>query len=154
VLVDLAGSERLKQTRHDGREALREAGAINRSLFTLGQVLAALSSGGGAAFAPYRDSRLTQLLWEGLRGSGRTLMLACLAPLAAHSEESCNTLHYAAMARRIKSTPLALLEPQVGAGAQGRGEGRHRGLARAEQAADVEVAAKVPATGVEGLPER
>ena len=55
-----------------------------------------------------------QLLWQGLRGSGRALMLACLAPLAAHAEESCNTLHFAAMARRIKSSPVLLLDPQVG----------------------------------------
>jgi hypothetical protein len=38
VLVDLAGSERLKETKHSERVALRETGAINKSLFTLGQV--------------------------------------------------------------------------------------------------------------------
>ena len=38
VLVDLAGSERLKDTGNTLREAVRETGAINRSLFTLGQV--------------------------------------------------------------------------------------------------------------------
>lgn len=43
VLVDLAGSERLKETGNVEREATRESGHINKSLFTLGQVLAALS---------------------------------------------------------------------------------------------------------------
>ena len=38
MLVDLAGSERLKETQHSERVALRETGAINKSLFTLGQV--------------------------------------------------------------------------------------------------------------------
>lgn len=38
VLVDLAGSERLKDTGNSEKEALRETGHINRSLFTLGQV--------------------------------------------------------------------------------------------------------------------
>eukprot|EP00879_Flechtneria_rotunda_P029460 GHRR01031868.1.p1 GENE.GHRR01031868.1~~GHRR01031868.1.p1 ORF type:complete len:418 (+),score=140.33 GHRR01031868.1:1406-2659(+) len=38
VLVDLAGSERLKDTGNSAREAIRETGAINKSLFTLGQV--------------------------------------------------------------------------------------------------------------------
>lgn len=38
VLVDLAGSERLRQTGSSEREALRETGHINKSLFTLGQV--------------------------------------------------------------------------------------------------------------------
>lgn len=43
VLVDLAGSERLKGSGSGAggeREALRETGAINKSLFTLGQVCA------------------------------------------------------------------------------------------------------------------
>ncbi len=80
-------------------------------------MLAALSARSSThrtdAFVPYRDSKLTQLLWEGLRGSGRALMLACLAPLAAHSDESANTLHFASMARRIKASPVVLLDPQV-----------------------------------------
>jgi hypothetical protein len=39
VLVDLAGSERLNSTGNSGqRESLKETGAINKSLFTLGQV--------------------------------------------------------------------------------------------------------------------
>ncbi len=38
VLVDLAGSERLKDTGNSAKEAVRETGAINKSLFTLGQV--------------------------------------------------------------------------------------------------------------------
>lgn len=71
VLVDLAGSERLKDTGSSAKEAVRETGAINKSLFMLGQVLAALSVRGGCGVTghvPYRDSRLTQLLWDGLRG--------------------------------------------------------------------------------------
>ncbi len=38
VLVDLAGSERLKETGNTDRDAVRETGCINKSLFTLGQV--------------------------------------------------------------------------------------------------------------------
>ncbi len=38
VLVDLAGSERLKDTGSTDKEALRETGHINKSLFVLGQV--------------------------------------------------------------------------------------------------------------------
>jgi hypothetical protein len=38
VLVDLAGSERLKDTGNNAKEAVRETGSINKSLFTLGQV--------------------------------------------------------------------------------------------------------------------
>ena len=43
VLVDLAGSERLKASGSSGSAAVTETGAINKSLFTLGQVLHALS---------------------------------------------------------------------------------------------------------------
>ncbi|WIA39218.1 hypothetical protein OEZ86_005342 [Tetradesmus obliquus] len=115
VLVDLAGSERLRDTGSSAREAVRETGHINKSLFTLGQVLAALSVRGGCGVTghvPYRDSRLTQLLWDGLRGGGRALMLACLSPLKAHAEESLNTLHFASMALRIKSQPVIMMDPQ------------------------------------------
>ena len=79
------------------------------------QVLAALSSrsSGAAPFVPYRDSKLTQLLWDGLRGTGRCLMLACLGPMRGAVEESLNTLHFASMALRIKAEPVVLLDPQV-----------------------------------------
>mmetsp|Transcript_24646 Transcript_24646/g.67171 ORF Transcript_24646/g.67171 Transcript_24646/m.67171 type:complete len:806 (+) Transcript_24646:283-2700(+) len=118
VLVDLAGSERLKETGNSGAVAVRETGSINRSLFTLGQVLASLSmrsSGALSAHAshvPYRDSKLTSLLWEGLRGTGRALMLACLGPMRGHAEESLSTLHFASMATRIKAEPVVLMDPQ------------------------------------------
>ncbi|KAG2440414.1 hypothetical protein HYH02_010302 [Chlamydomonas schloesseri] len=115
ALVDLAGSERLKDTGNTEKGAVRETGAINKSLFTLGQVLSALSArscGATSTFVPYRDSKLTQLLWDGLRGSGRCLMLACLGPMRAAAEESLNTLHFATMATRIKAEPVVLLDPQ------------------------------------------
>lgn len=117
MLVDLAGSERLKDTGNSAKVAVRETGSINKSLFTLGQVLAALSVRGGCGITghvPYRDSRLTQLLWDGLKGGGRALMLACLSPLKVHAEETLNTLHFASMALRIKSQPIIMMDPQVG----------------------------------------
>ena len=65
-LIDLAGSERQRATSATG-ERLKEAGAINKSLSALGNVIAALTeagAGGGAAgrHVPYRDSKLTWLL--------------------------------------------------------------------------------------------
>ena len=83
------------------------------------QVLAALSirgPWGGTGHVPYRDSKLTQLLWDGLRGNGRALMLACLGPLRQHAEESLNTLHFASMALRIKSEPIIMIDPAVRGG--------------------------------------
>ncbi|KAG1665784.1 hypothetical protein FOA52_002879 [Chlamydomonas sp. UWO 241] len=106
VLVDLAGSERLRDTGTSdvNRSAVKETGHINRSLFILGQVLAALhaQSQGEDTHVPYRDSKLTQLLWDGLRDTGMVLMLACLGPTAAAAKESHSTLHFASTAQRVK----------------------------------------------------
>lgn len=62
---------------------------------------------------PYRDSKLTQLLWDSLKGTGRALMLACLAPLKQQTDETLNTLNFASMAIRIKSNPVVFVNPQV-----------------------------------------
>ncbi|CAG8830094.1 21834_t:CDS:2, partial [Racocetra persica] len=71
-LVDLAGSERANATGATGQR-LKEGANINKSLTTLGKVIAALaqqSSGGGGSkkdsFVPYRDSVLTWLLKDSL----------------------------------------------------------------------------------------
>lgn len=50
ALVDLAGSERLKDTGNTEKGAVRETGAINKSLFTLGQVR-------GWGFSLYQSQR-------------------------------------------------------------------------------------------------
>lgn len=59
-LVDLAGSERVSHTCASG-ERLREGVSINKSLLTLGKVIAALEKSTGS-FVPYRESVLTWLL--------------------------------------------------------------------------------------------
>lgn len=59
-LVDLAGSERVSFTGAIG-ERLKEGVSINKSLLTLGKVIAALSTG-KKGFIPYRESVLTWLL--------------------------------------------------------------------------------------------
>jgi hypothetical protein len=46
--VDLAGSERLRDSRSAG-EAMKESATINRSLFMLGKVIAALADGAQAS---------------------------------------------------------------------------------------------------------
>ncbi|KAF2165364.1 hypothetical protein M409DRAFT_67221 [Zasmidium cellare ATCC 36951] len=97
-LVDLAGSERLKQSGAEGSR-MKEAQAINKSLSSLGDVIAALGnkSGNGEAHVPYRNSKLTYLLQSSLGGttagkSSRTLMLLHLSPLQAHWSESRSSL--------------------------------------------------------------
>jgi hypothetical protein len=53
-------------------ETLTEAAAINRSLYTLGKVIRAISAG---KQAPYRDSKLTKLLYASLGGNCKTIMV-------------------------------------------------------------------------------
>jgi hypothetical protein len=113
----LAGSERVSKSAAAGQR-LKEAGAINKSLTTLGTVIAALAAravaagggGGGAAAAaggsnggggpatgvaghvPYRDSVLTWLLRDSLGGNSRTLMIATVSPSILQLEETLSTL--------------------------------------------------------------
>merc|ERR1719443_1045761 len=93
--VDLADSERVMESRTSG-ESLKETGHINKSLFTLGNVISALADPRKrSGHIPYRDSKLTRLLQDSLGGDGRTLMLACCSPSSHHLEETLNTLNFA-----------------------------------------------------------
>ncbi|KAL7925341.1 kinesin domain-containing protein [Trichoderma austrokoningii] len=106
-LVDLAGSERAKTTEATGAR-LREGSNINKSLATLGRVIAALAgppkqlrSGKRKDVVPYRDSILTWLLKDSLGGNSKTAMIACIAP--ADYDETLSTLRYADQAKRIRT---------------------------------------------------
>lgn len=87
-LVDLAGSERQASSGATGTR-LKEGANINKSLTTLGKVIAALAQASGDAgkgkrkkddFVPYRDSVLTWLLKESLGGNSKTAMIAAISP--------------------------------------------------------------------------
>ncbi|XP_073824696.1 kinesin family member nebbish isoform X1 [Musca autumnalis] len=101
-LVDLAGSERVNNS---NGERKREGVHINKSLLTLGKVIAALSSektcAQGKIFVPYRESALTWLLRENLGGNSKTVMLATISPASTHIDETLATLRYACQASRI-----------------------------------------------------
>ncbi|XP_031365434.1 kinesin-like protein KIF14 isoform X2 [Apis dorsata] len=102
-LVDLAGSERLSQTCASG-DRLKEGVSINKSLLTLGKVIASLAentSNRKRGFVPYRESVLTWLLKESLGGNSRTAMLGTISPANIHVEETLATLRYACQARAI-----------------------------------------------------
>ena len=93
--VDLAGSERVRDTKATGK-TLAESGQINKSLFVLGKVIAALSSrskkGERDTRVPYRDSTLTRLLMSSLGGNCKTLIVACCSSSASHISESVRSL--------------------------------------------------------------
>ncbi|KAM3876365.1 kinesin-like protein KIF14 [Diretmus argenteus] len=102
-LVDLAGSERSNSAQTSG-DRLREGASINKSLFTLGKVISALSEQAltrKKVFIPYRESVLTWLLKESLGGNSKTAMIATLSPAGSNVEESLSTLRYAQQARMI-----------------------------------------------------
>ncbi|KAL6805376.1 hypothetical protein J3E68DRAFT_421651 [Trichoderma sp. SZMC 28012] len=107
-LVDLAGSERANSTGATGAR-LKEGAEINRSLSTLGRVIAALadlSTGKkkkGASQVPYRDSVLTWLLKDSLGGNSMTAMIAAISPADINYDETISTLRYADSAKRIKN---------------------------------------------------
>ncbi|OAA71544.1 kinesin family protein [Cordyceps fumosorosea ARSEF 2679] len=143
-LVDLAGSERATSTGATGAR-LKEGAEINRSLSTLGRVIAALadlSTGGkkkkGASQVPYRDSVLTWLLKDSLGGNSMTAMIAAISPADINYDETLSTLRYADSAKRIKNhavinedanarmirelkEELALLRSKLGGGTVGAG---------------------------------
>ena len=94
--VDLAGSERACHTHATGK-TLAESGQINKSLFVLGKVIAALTArakkgGGRGVRVPYRDSTLTRLLMSSLGGHCKTLMVTCCSPSPGHISESLRSL--------------------------------------------------------------
>jgi hypothetical protein len=130
-LVDLAGSERAKSTEATGQR-LVEGGKINKSLTTLGRVIAALADPRRQAIAPgsgrnsprpgtprgrrgpplevvpYRDSVLTWLLKDSLGGNSKTAMVACISP--TDYDETLSTLRYADQAKRIRTRATANID--------------------------------------------
>ena len=114
-LVDLAGSERQSQT---GTVANKESIDINKSLFTLRQVITSLTeqqkgTGGRASYIPYRDSKLTCLLRQSLGGNSFCLMIACLNPCDAQIEENISTMQYASQASYISNKPVRNDDPKA-----------------------------------------
>jgi len=89
--VDLAGSERTKDTGAEGVR-LKEAGAINKSLTVLGQVIYDLSEPGSKRHIRYRDSKLTYLLKDALGGNSKTVMICNINPHIDALRESKSTL--------------------------------------------------------------
>ena len=127
-LVDLAGSERVSKSGVTGIH-LDETRAINLSLTSLGNVIAALAARGDAyskrlgstsstntdtttstnvrnqimrqIHVPYRDSKLTRLLQDSLGGNARTSLIVTFSPLVQSAIETQSTLEFGARASRV-----------------------------------------------------
>ncbi|CAK4034984.1 related to kinesin motor [Lecanosticta acicola] len=118
-LIDLAGSEKAAES----KERRTEGAHINKSLLTLGTVIARLSGDDekdekegarpaekekGSKHLPYRDSKLTRLLQPALSGNSLVSILCTIqlssagssAALAgSHTGETLNTLKFASRAK-------------------------------------------------------
>ena len=105
-MVDLAGSERAAETDNRGQK-LRDGANINKSLLALANCINALGKAskgkGGKAYVPYRNSKLTRLLKDGLSGNSKTAMIATVSASADQYLNSVNTLKYADRAKEIKT---------------------------------------------------
>ncbi|KAL8675330.1 MAG: hypothetical protein Q9168_000287 [Polycauliona sp. 1 TL-2023] len=111
-MIDLAGSERAAES----KERRTEGAHINKSLLTLGTVIARLSGEKDSAgnpmdkdgkHLPYRDSKLTRLLQPALSGNSLVSILCTIqigsagsvAASTGHTAETLNTLKFAARAK-------------------------------------------------------
>ncbi|QIW96798.1 hypothetical protein AMS68_002316 [Peltaster fructicola] len=118
-LIDLAGSERAAED----KERRTEGAHINKSLLTLGTVIARLSgddekdkekdkedskTAAGTKHLPYRDSKLTRLLQPALSGNSLVSILCTIQLSSAgtsavkatsHVGETLNTLKFASRAK-------------------------------------------------------
>ncbi|MCL7036976.1 hypothetical protein MKW94_019381 [Papaver nudicaule] len=104
ALVDLAGSERASET-NSGGQKLRDGANINRSLLALANCINALGKQHkkGLAYVPYRNSKLTRILKDGLSGNSQTVMVATVSPANSQYHHTVNTLKYADRAKEIKT---------------------------------------------------
>ncbi len=103
--VDLAGSEKIKQTKASG-QVLEEARAINSSLSTLGRVLVQLNE--GMKFISYRDSSLTTLLQDALRGKDKACIIVTVDCQAVMKLETKSSLNFAERCSKVKKRRLTL----------------------------------------------
>ncbi|KAK2814195.1 hypothetical protein Q5P01_000709 [Channa striata] len=98
-LVDLAGFERASQTGAEGSR-FKEGCNINRSLFTLGQVIEKVTDESLKGFTNYRDSKLTHILQNSLGGNAKTVVI-CTVTL----DQTLSTLQFGSTAKKMKNDP-------------------------------------------------
>ncbi|PGH01280.1 centromeric protein E [Blastomyces parvus] len=128
-LIDLAGSERAAEN----KERRTEGAHINKSLLTLGTVIARLSgdkdknghpTDRDGKHLPYRDSKLTRLLQPALSGNSLVSILCTLqigsggsaASANSHTGETLNTLKFAARAKNNIVSHAKRAEEALGGG--------------------------------------
>ena len=131
-LIDLAGSEKAAET----KERRTEGSHINKSLLTLGTVIAKLSgdkdkdgkpADKDGKHLPYRDSKLTRLLQGALSGNSLVSILCTIqigstgsvASANTHTGETINTLKFASRAKNNIVSHAKRAEEALGSGGDG-----------------------------------
>lgn len=131
-LIDLAGSEKAAET----KERRTEGSHINKSLLTLGTVIAKLSDSKDkdgkskdkdGKHLPYRDSKLTRLLQGALSGNSLVSILCTIqigstgsmASANSHTAETINTLKFASRAKNNIVSHAKRAEEALGSGGDG-----------------------------------
>ena len=104
TLVDLAGSERVDKSGAQG-EMMKEAQSINKSLSALGDVIAALTSGGN--HVPYRNHPLTMLMSDSIGGNSKTLMFVNCSPADYNVSESNSSMQFAIRCKDVTNATAA-----------------------------------------------
>lgn len=103
LLVDLAGSELVGKSYLAGKQ-LDEAKMINKSLSSLGLVIAALTTRvTSAVHIPYRNSKLTRILEESLGGTSRLSLIMTVSPATANANETLSTLRFGLRAKVMQN---------------------------------------------------
>lgn len=95
--VDLSGSENVKESGADG-QTLKEAGAINLSLFYLAEVVRAYNE--HQRPSSYRQSSLTHLLKDAFGGNAKVTFIVTVREML---NETRRTLEFAQSLRRIRN---------------------------------------------------
>ncbi|KAK6190503.1 hypothetical protein SNE40_002360 [Patella caerulea] len=109
-LIDLAGSEDNRRTGNQGIR-LKESGAINKSLFVLGEVVDAINN--NQPRIPYRNSKLTRLLQDSIGGSCHSIMITNIAPEEHYYYDTYCTLNFASKSKKIVNTNTTCLKQQT-----------------------------------------
>jgi centromeric protein E len=129
-LIDLAGSEKAA----DNKERRTEGSHINKSLLTLGTVIARLTvekagsekdKASKEKHLPYRDSKLTRLLQPALSGDSLVSILCTIqigssgssAAASSYAGETLNTLKFASRAKNNIVSHAKKADDSLGAGA-------------------------------------
>jgi Kinesin motor domain len=103
LLVDLAGSELVGKSYLAGKQ-LEEAKMINKSLSSLGLVIAALTTRfASTSHIPYRNSKLTRILEDSLGGTSKLCLIMTVSPAVGNSNETLSTLRFGLRAKTMQN---------------------------------------------------